>query len=72
MVNRNLRHPHILRQHAVRDNGQEICLVNEHTKLGTMLDHILKNNRLQETEARCVRASFLLCPWLSYRHQLVQ
>ena len=55
LVSRNLRHPHILRQHAVVDDGRALCVVEEHARSGNMLDYVLKNKKLHEAEARYAR-----------------
>lgn len=51
-IMKRLRHPHVIRLYQVMETDKMIYLVTEYAVGGEIFDHLVKNGRMSEPEAR--------------------
>ncbi|KAJ8688389.1 hypothetical protein QAD02_024184 [Eretmocerus hayati] len=54
LIMKRLRHPHIIRLYQVMETDKSIYLVTEYAPGGEIFDHLVRNGRMTETEAKRV------------------
>ncbi|KYN37548.1 Serine/threonine-protein kinase SIK3 [Trachymyrmex septentrionalis] len=66
-IMKRLRHPHIIRLYQVMETEKMIYLVTEYAPGGEIFDHLVRNGRMAEPEARRVFQQIVLA--VHYLHQ---
>ncbi|XP_077280093.1 serine/threonine-protein kinase SIK3 isoform X2 [Temnothorax americanus] len=66
-IMKRLRHPHIIRLYQVMETEKMIYLVTEYAPGGEIFDHLVRNGRMPEPEARRVFRQIVLA--VHYLHQ---
>lgn len=64
---KRLRHPHIIRLYQVMETEKMIYLVTEYAPGGEIFDHLVRNGRMAEPEARRIFRQIVLA--VHYLHQ---
>lgn len=64
---KRLRHPHIIRLYQVMETEKMIYLVTEFAPGGEIFDHLVRNGRMPEPEARRIFRQIVLA--VRYLHQ---
>ncbi|XP_011635255.1 serine/threonine-protein kinase SIK3-like isoform X2 [Pogonomyrmex barbatus] len=66
-IMKRLRHPHIIRLYQVMETEKMIYLVTEYAPGGEIFDHLVRNGRMPEPEARRIFRQIVLA--VHYLHQ---
>lgn len=66
-IMKRLRHPHIIRLYQVMETEKMIYLVTEYAPGGEIFDHLVRNGRMPEPEARRIFRQIVLA--VRYLHQ---
>ncbi|XP_076640385.1 serine/threonine-protein kinase SIK3 isoform X2 [Colletes latitarsis] len=66
-IMKRLRHPHIIRLYQVMETDKMIYLVTEYAPGGEIFDHLVRNGRMPEPEARRIFRQIVLA--VRYLHQ---
>ncbi|KAG7214012.1 hypothetical protein KM043_001382 [Ampulex compressa] len=66
-IMKRLRHPHIIRLYQVMETEKMIYLVTEYAPGGEIFDHLVRNGRMPEPEARRIFRQIVLA--VCYLHQ---
>lgn len=66
-IMKKLRHPHIIRLYQVMETEKMIYLVTEYAPGGEIFDHLVRNGRMVEPEARRVFRQIVYA--VRYLHQ---
>ncbi|XP_066593038.1 serine/threonine-protein kinase SIK3-like [Prorops nasuta] len=66
-IMKRLRHPHIIRLYQVMETEKMIYLVTEYAPGGEIFDHLVRNGRMAEPEARRIFRQIVLA--VRYLHQ---
>lgn len=64
---KRLRHPHIIRLYQVMETEKMIYLVTEYAPGGEIFDHLVRNGRMPEPEARRIFRQIVYA--VQYLHQ---
>lgn len=64
---KKLRHPHIIKLYQVMETEKMIYLVTEYAPGGEIFDHLVRNGKMEEPEARTIFHQIVLA--VRYLHQ---
>ncbi|XP_053595451.1 serine/threonine-protein kinase SIK3 isoform X2 [Microplitis demolitor] len=70
-IMKRLRHPHIIRLYQVMETEKMIYLVTEYAPGGEIFDHLVRNGRMSEPEARRIFKQIVLAVHYLHTHGVV-
>ncbi|XP_043288884.1 serine/threonine-protein kinase SIK3-like isoform X2 [Venturia canescens] len=70
-IMKRLRHPHIIRLYQVMETEKMIYLVTEYAPGGEIFDHLVRNGRMAEPEARRIFHQIVLAVRYLHQHGVV-
>lgn len=68
---KRLRHPHIIRLYQVMETNRMIYLVTEYASGGEIFDHLVRNGRMQEPEAKRIFRQIVYAVRYLHQHNVV-
>lgn len=68
---KRLRHPHVIRLYQVMETEKMIYLVTEYAPGGEIFDHLVRNGRMPEPEARRIFRQIVFAVRYLHRQRVV-
>ena len=70
-IMKKLRHPHVIRLYQVMETDKMIYLVTEYAAGGEIFDHLVRNRRMSEPEARRIFRQIVYAVRYLHQHGVV-